>query len=1086
MDTSRLQSCNWLLVGVALKGMVLVCVSLVSTAALTQAPVSPTIINGEAQNDLSGVAISFSAPMADGKLRMLIGSSGTYSEANSPGYAKVYEMDPTTNSWSQVGGIIRGSMTTVPAGKGYERFGMSVSISSNGDWMAVGAPSAWGGGVYVSGVVRIYKYESSNWVQVGSDILGGVTSDTAGAVVSLSHDGTRVAIGTRTMVKVYELHVQHDTNSWEQLGQAVVGGKNEYMSLRMALSGDGQRFVAATTSGAGMIFPGNFRVYTLNASTLWEQVGQTVGNQHVDDTFGSAVSITHDGHRIICGARTKQDTGQALVFDYDADGDSWVQFGSALSGVDGAHKFGCSASVSSLGSRVAIGACGISTYASVYEWNLVVGDWEQVERIEFGGTSGVVSISGNGEWVAVSMPEFNSNVGQTRVFKVAEPTPPSPPAPTQAAPTSSPTPMPMPSPAPRFSKWEQVNPGTILGESAQDYFGDAIAVSNPMPNGMVRVVIGAPGEYHSEGETHPGYVKVYDVNPTTNVWTAAGDTLVGHKQTGLDRGWNGKVSGLNEQFGYSVAVSANGRYVAVGAYRSAHVIHYGGRVDVFELNTSTLTWAQRGTPVYGNIEFDTLGASVSLSSNGDRLMVGGYLSYSNQAGMVRIYYFETKSNRWSRVATVYGRSNTARIGVYAAMSSNGKRFVHGAPFGQATLPAGTARVFEAKATNEAKTFVQIDDNSLLGNDGYIAGVSTAITRNGSRIVVGERHESNGFGRVQVYDLVLHDHGDNFTWQRVGRALSGSQWFGDSVSISSDGRRLVIGAPGANIQWNSQGTQLGYVQVYEWSPALADWTQVGSDIIATARGDASGQKVAMSGDGNWIVVGSPYFDDPSVGIDVGYARVFRSIPWPCNIRLQNCSTTHPLSTSTSPFLSPSASPTQPPLTPSTQTLSPTTAHVSQSTTTASQSPTSTTTPTASPTPTVTSVSPTQAPTPNSLQTQPPSTTVRTPTSTTPPARVSNAPTASTASTTTPSLSSSGSPTMFPTDDPEHKGESSSAALLQVLTATGITIAFVSVPIIGVVCFALKRKYRALDSVNWSHDRHKVVKNPAFASSAASEC
>ena len=51
------------------------------------------------------------------------------------------------------------------------------------------------GGGSDSGHVRVYQYSSSSWSQLGSDINGEATNDSSGQSVSLSSDGTVVAIG---------------------------------------------------------------------------------------------------------------------------------------------------------------------------------------------------------------------------------------------------------------------------------------------------------------------------------------------------------------------------------------------------------------------------------------------------------------------------------------------------------------------------------------------------------------------------------------------------------------------------------------------------------------------------------------------------------------------------------------------------------------------------------------------------------------------------------------------------------------------------------------------------------------------------
>ncbi len=46
-----------------------------------------------------------------------------------------------------------------------------------------------------SGHVRIYDYNGSAWEQVGADINGEATDDRSGYSVSLSSDGSIVAVG---------------------------------------------------------------------------------------------------------------------------------------------------------------------------------------------------------------------------------------------------------------------------------------------------------------------------------------------------------------------------------------------------------------------------------------------------------------------------------------------------------------------------------------------------------------------------------------------------------------------------------------------------------------------------------------------------------------------------------------------------------------------------------------------------------------------------------------------------------------------------------------------------------------------------
>ena len=72
--------------------------------------------------------------------------------------------------------------------------GRSVSLSSNGSRVAIGAPNNDGTGSN-AGHVRIFDWDGTAWNRVGDDIDGEAAADLSGSSVSLSADGSRVAIG---------------------------------------------------------------------------------------------------------------------------------------------------------------------------------------------------------------------------------------------------------------------------------------------------------------------------------------------------------------------------------------------------------------------------------------------------------------------------------------------------------------------------------------------------------------------------------------------------------------------------------------------------------------------------------------------------------------------------------------------------------------------------------------------------------------------------------------------------------------------------------------------------------------------------
>ena len=92
--------------------------------------------------------------------------------------------------------------------------------------------------------------------------------------------------------------------------------------------------------------------------------------------------------------------------------------------------------------------------------------------------------------------------------------------------------------------------------------------------------------------------------------------------------------------------------------------------------------------------------------------------------------------------------------------------------------------------------------------------------------------------------------------------------GYSVAMSADGNRIVIGAP----YNDDNGDNSGQVRIYTWNGTI--WTQTGADIDGETAGDQSGYSVAMSADGTRIAIGALYNDDN--GNDAGQVRIY-SVP-----------------------------------------------------------------------------------------------------------------------------------------------------------------------------------------------------------------
>lgn len=170
------------------------------------------------------------------------------SDGNADAHTRAYQW--TGSAWTQMGGDflsaanVSGGMPSQP-----------IALSSAGSRIAIGF-STESGDHTESGVVRVYDWSGSAWVQAGSDISGAAAYDFFGSSVSLSSDGTRLAVGARGndsaasnagRTSVY----QYSAGSWFKIGTDIDGPAttNAYAGSEVFLSSDGN-YLGVGASGA--------------------------------------------------------------------------------------------------------------------------------------------------------------------------------------------------------------------------------------------------------------------------------------------------------------------------------------------------------------------------------------------------------------------------------------------------------------------------------------------------------------------------------------------------------------------------------------------------------------------------------------------------------------------------------------------------------------------------------------------------------------------------------------------------------------------------------------------------------------------
>jgi trimeric autotransporter adhesin len=305
-----------------------------------------------------------------------------------------------------------------------------------------------------------------------------------------------------------------------------------------------------------------------------------------------------------------------------------------------------------------------------------------------------------------------------------------------------------------------------------------------------------------------------------------------------------------DAFGHSLALSADGSTLAVGALFEASVargvngnqgdnsLAQAGAVYVFTRNRDV--WSQQAYLKASNTwAGDLFGSSVALSSDGSTLAVAavgedsaapginGDQSNDSARGSGAVYVFSRSGAAW-RQTTYVKASNAGEDDVFGtsiALSADG-----------ATLAAGA-----------------------WGEDSEATGVN------------GDQASNTGADSGAVY--VFTHANTTWTQQAYVKASNNSFNFGGRVALSHDGSTMIVGAPseasaatGINGDQNDQSARSAGA-VYVFTRATTTWSQ--QAYIKASNTDSFnkfGSSLALAGDGSTMFVGAFQEESAATGID----------------------------------------------------------------------------------------------------------------------------------------------------------------------------------------------------------------------------
>jgi hypothetical protein len=403
------------------------------------------------------------------------------------------------------------------------------------------------------------------------------------------------------------------------------------------------------------------------------------------------------------------------------------------------------------------------------------------------------------------------------------------------------------------------------------------------------------------------------------------------------------------QFGYAVALSSDGRTLAVGSQmeesaatgingnQNDHSAFSAGAVYVYARTGDR--WTQQAYVKASNTGADDqFGFSVALSADGNTLAVSapyedsaatginGNQADNSMANSGAVYVFTRSGSAWSQQAYVKASNTGAaeegdQFGYSIALSGDGNTLVVGAigedsnatgingdQANDSAQGAGAAYVF----TRSGHSWLQqayVKAANAAAN--YLFGYSVAVSANGSTVAVGSFDEAGGSNVINgPYDRRLPGSGAVYVFSRSGptplsRATSrpaeasgegGTTWSqqaylkakeqdrGDSmgcwIAISEDGNTVAAGAldedtlvPGINVVQSGHSgrvdapddTSAGAAYVFVRNGTT--WSQQANFKASNVgKTDWFGVRLNLSGDGNTMAVSAPNEDSAAQGIN----------------------------------------------------------------------------------------------------------------------------------------------------------------------------------------------------------------------------
>jgi len=373
----------------------------------------------------------------------------------------------------------------------------------------------------------------------------------------------------------------------------------------------------------------------------------------------------------------------------------------------------------------------------------------------------------------------------------------------------------------------------IEGSNTLDHAGSSVSYSS------LGSYVSVGFKQDKDGSNSSGLVRVYRL--VNGSYKQVGEDIVGIAD--------------GDEFGYSTSLSNNGQRVAIGARSNDNEGESSGLVLVFEYSSKS-GWERLGSKITGMGSQDRAGFSVALSGDGKRVAVGAPRG-GNETGSARVFA-QDSSGEWIKVGQEIVGNETAELGGYdVSLSFRGDVLAVSFPRSSTNelTKNGSVAIFASNRIGSDSNWKIIGEEIMGEDSGDQNGESIALSGDGYTIVIGANGRDAASFKNAGYCRIFHLDGMN-EWKQEGSSIYGraqGEQMGYSVAISSDASTVACGGPNSR----ENGERSGGVRVFQ-KTLDEEWSELGSKLSSSAF-SAFGSSLSLSLDGTFLAVGAPESD-----------------------------------------------------------------------------------------------------------------------------------------------------------------------------------------------------------------------------------